>query len=507
MPSLRQAFYNLLKSRKFLDQFSPEEQERIKQKYRDSIGLTQDVAKDMGSGAFDTHVDKRLKDSSGFKTQVGPNEADTFAKLIQGDDPVEKKQVREEFDKLLKPKEFYTAAQETYKDSMEFFKKRLNQIPELTVEQTRGYLEEINQRGRKAIEAQQKKELEEFKTALNTPELTEKIKKGLGKTPEEVEKIKKDLIAEMEKKHSEQLTAFNGSAKENITKLDKASAEEQRLVIFSGMLESWTGQLSETQRKEMDAEMERAREENRKRRGMNLPPERTTVEVDCEDSTITAVDPRDLDFIISLSGSKITQQKGKEGEPGLWTVQMTPRIFSPFYYLSNKEKPQVDMLTMAQAVRASGFDSITMSINFEDEATRKTRAKEAYRAALDAGFDPSPLPGEEGKEKPLKGIVLKDKRTGKEIDPGEIFTTEELAELHKEAANKRQKLTALTKDEPRKEPPEEVTKQYRKDIDEGRVLARMAGKTPEEIEAEQKKVVAKETTYEQEVQSIRSSGG
>ncbi|MCE0723316.1 MULTISPECIES: hypothetical protein [Legionella] len=506
MPSLRQALYNILKSRRFLDQFSEQEQERILQNYRDSIGLTQNLT--FGAEALKAHADKRLQNSSGFTTKVGPNEEDTFAKLIQGDNPPEKQEVRTAFENLLKPKEFYTDAQETYKDSMEFFKKRINQIPELTVDKTRGYLEQINQRGRKAIEAQQKKELEDFKAALDSTlpgALSEKIKKALGKTTEEVETIKKDLIAEMEKKHAEQLSAFNDSAKENLTILDKASALENKRVIFSGMLESWQDQLSASDRDRMDKEMERAREENRKKRGITLPERNTTAYVDFENQTISAIDPNDLDFIISLSGSEIKQQKGtKEGEPGIWTVEMSSRIFSPFYYLSNKENPKVDMLTMAQAVRASGFDSITMTINFDDKKTLKDRAKQAYEAALEAGFDPAPLPGQEkvDEKERKKGIHLIDKSTGKEIDPRDIFSAKELQMLHEKAAQRRQKLSELVKEEPKKEPPEVTTRQFREEIDKGRIQAKMTGKTKEEIEAEEQKISRKEAEREQEIQGI-----
>lgn len=503
MPSFRQAFYNILKSSRLLDQFTPAAQERIYQNYRDSIGLTQDVAKDMGAGAFKAHADKRIQDSSGFNTKVGLEKEDTFAKLIQGDDPAEKKEIRTKLEELLKPQKFYTDAQETYKDSMEFFKKRINKVPELSVEQIRGYLEQINQRGRKAIEAQQKKELEDFKAELNKPDFATKIEKALGKTPEEVEKIKTDLIAEMEKKHSEQLAAFNDSAKENLTKLDKASALEKKRLIFTGQLESWKDQLSDSQRDEMEREIELARAENLKRRGMEAPARNTRAYVDCEKGTVSAINPEDLNFIISLSGKKLQHTKGKEGEPGLWTATMPSRIFAPFYYLSNKELPKVDMLTMAQAVRASGFDSITMTINFDDEKTRKQRAKQAYEAALEAGFAPGPLPGEEKKDEKeqVRGIHLKD-GSGKEIKPEEIFTASELKKLHDRAAEKREKLSSLLKDAPREEPSEELTKQYRKEIDNGRVLEKMKGKTQQEIEEEQEKVRRQEAEQEQVVKNI-----
>lgn len=503
MPTLRQAIHNILKSRKFLDQFSPEEQERIKQKYRESIGLTEDVAKDMGAGAFKAHADGRIKDFNGFETQVGATKEDTFAKLIQGDDPAEKKEVRTKLAEILQPQKFYTDAQETYKDSMEFLKKRINQIPELSVEQIRGQLEQINQRGRKAIEAQQKKELEDFKAELNKPDFSKKIEKALGKTPEEVEEIKKNLIKEMEETHSKQLNAFNDSAKANLTILDKASALENKRLIFTGQLESWKDQLSASQRDKMEQEMMRAREDSLKRRGMEAPARNTRAYVDFEKNTVSAINPEDLDFIISLSGKKLHHTKGKEGEPGLWTASMPSRILSPFYYLSNKELPKVDMLTMAQAVRASGFDSITMTINFDDEKTRKQRARQAYEAALEAGFPPGLLPGEEKKDEKeqVRGIHLKD-GSGKEIKPEEIFSANELRLLHEKAAEKREKLNKLVKDAPRQEPSEQLTKQYRKEIDDGRVLARMAGKTQQEIEAEQEKVRKQEAEHEQTIKGI-----
>lgn len=155
MPSFRKAFFNLFNSQKLVKQFTPDEQEKIYQKYRDSVGLTQDLT--FGSEAFAHHAEKRIKDHTGFKTQIGSNKEDTLEKLLKDDAPNTKKEIKDELKSILTPQPFYTKAQEVYKESMEFFQQRMKQVPELSVEQLRGYHEQITTRARDALKAQQKK--------------------------------------------------------------------------------------------------------------------------------------------------------------------------------------------------------------------------------------------------------------------------------------------------------------------------------------------------------------
>ncbi|KTC89920.1 hypothetical protein OQJ18_06440 [Fluoribacter dumoffii] len=480
MPSFRKAFFNIFNSQQRVRQFSPEEQEKIYQEYRNSVGLTQDI--NFGSKAFDTHVQHRIKDHTGFKTAIGPEKEDTLEKLLKGDTPPAKQEIRDELKNLLTPKDFFTHAQETYNESMEVFQKRIKEVPELSIESMRGFHEQITTQARNALEAQQKVEMEALKT--NAKDLAAKIGTLSGTTdPEQLKKIEDNLIGDLKKSHEDQLSEFNKTASENLTAIDKASALERKRIIFSGQLENWASQLSKKQKDEMLLEMERARAENRKKRGI-AEDEFVSASVDVRDHTISTINPNDLNFIISLSGSKIQhKQAAKEGEPGLWSVSMPPRILSPFYYLSNKQNPKVDMLTMAQAVRASGFDSITMTINFDDPKTKKDRARQAYEAALECGFEPGPLPGQKG-DKPLKGIVLRD-GAGNEIDPATIFTPGELRELHASASERRDKLKKLVDEPPRQQFTKEATERFRKEIDDGRNdLRAKAGKAAIDEEKE-----------------------
>lgn len=492
----RQAFFNLLNSQHRKSQFSPEKLERIKQLYRDDLKLTEDL--DFGAKAFEDQTNKRIKDHTGFKIQIGPEEGDTLEKALKGDS-VEKNAVREQLKQTFDLAKFYTPAQEKYQESIEVLRKRINQLPEEQIDVLRAELVAINQTAKNALLAQQKMELQRLKDSFDeakNPGFMKKFETALGKDTEEAEKVKNDLIAELEKSHAQQVAEFDNGVKENVTLLDKARGLEQRKMLFTGQLESWAGQLSPEKRDKMLQEIELAREENRKRRNLTLPEENTTALVDVKENTISAVNPEDLNFIISLTGSKINHLKGKDKDtPGLWKVEMSPRILSPFYYLSRQENPKVDMLTMAQAVRASGFDSITLTVNFDDPKTQKERARQAYQAALETGFAPGLLPGEEAKgDKGLKGIILKD-GAGNEIKPETLFTPGELQKLHDHAKEQREKLGKLLENAPKEKIPEETSKKFRSELTEGRDKIRLEkGKEKVDLVAEQ--------ALEEEVQKV-----
>ncbi|PWY56427.1 hypothetical protein DGG96_02590 [Legionella qingyii] len=488
MPSHRQAFFNLLNSQYRKRQFAPGKLEEIYQQYRDDITLTQDLT--FGLQAFEEYTNKRIKDHKGFKIQIGPEEGDTLEKALKGSDSTAKDTVRNKLNEVFTPEKFYAPAQEKYQESIEAFKKRVSQVPGYSIELLRGELEKINQDAKNAIIAQQKMEVKRLKETFENSAFMTDFKNALGKDPDEAEKVKKELIAELEKKHSEQLGAFNKVTQENLTTLDKASALEKKQILFSGQLESWANQLSQKDKDKMLLEMEQAREKNRERRNLTRPEELTTGTIDVKEKTISTINPEDLEFIISLSGAKIKHTKGKENEPGIWSVEMPARILSPFYYLSRQENPKVDMLTMAQAVRASGFDAITLTINFDDPKTQKQRARQAYEAALESGFAPGPLPGEESKgDKAVKGIVLKD-REGKEIDPTTLFTPSELKVLHEHAKERRDKLAKLLQNAPKETVPEETSKKFRSELDEGRNKIRTdKGKNAIDKELEQQQEV------------------
>ncbi|MBI2786507.1 MAG: hypothetical protein HYX60_09500 [Legionella longbeachae] len=443
MPTKRQQLFNLLNSQAYLKQFSPEAKQTILDEYHDSIGLAEDLT--FGATAFEDHAKKRINGLDGFKKQMGPEKTDTLDKLLKGDDPEVKKEVRTTLNELFKAQPFYENAKINYAETIEAFKDKVKEVPEkYTVEDIRSELNRVQGSAKNAIKAQQKMEKTNLNKLFDDESFMEKFKEALGNT--DSDQVKKDLIAELNKSHEEQLAAFEKTAAENITHLDQAAAKEMERLILSFQLDRIAEQLTGSNKDLMEKEIERAREENLKKRKITREDENTEAFVNTRDGTISTLNPDDLNFIISLTGQKINHDKAN----GLWTVNLSNRIASPFYYASFQSCPKTDMLTMAQLVRASGFERITMIVNFDDESTRKQRAREAYEACLESGFEPDKIKLVDG--------------NNKEIKPEEIFTPGELQRLKQNAGVTRDELKQLKEKAPKSEPNQDRVNTMREEL-------------------------------------------
>jgi hypothetical protein len=106
--------------------------------------------------------------------------------------------------------------------------------------------------------------------------------------------------------------------------------------------------------------------------------------------------------LTSLTGMKIDQPT-----PGTFVLHF-PTI-SPRYNQSSKQKPLADMLLVAQALKAEGFDKIDWVIRIEDPDTLNERAKQAFEASVKAGIALDQITVRDGNGKELKvGEVFKD---------------------------------------------------------------------------------------------------
>lgn len=458
---VREGLFSFLDSRRYLRQFSPEKQEQMLQQFRDEIGLT-DVS--LKATAFNDHADKSVNDYTGFKLQVGKTPEDTFDKKLAGTEPG-KAEIRDAIASAFKKEPFYEKAQTSYNESIEAFKGLVKKVPHpYTVEGIRGELERIEKRARRAIEAQQKVELKAFETKIN--EQTDNLKTVLGLDGPKLEKAKADLIDELKKTHEAQLKAFDKTAGDNLIVLDKASALQMERLVFTAQLESFAKQLDAKKRQDMEVAIAGAKDKMRERLQLQQAEGNTgIVDYNNDGMSISAIDPNDLDFIVSLTGKTI---KKKENEPGVWTIEWPPRIYDPAYYLGFDQKPKVDLLTAAQAVKASGFSSITMKVTFSDPDTQKKRLRQAYEACLEADFPYTKI--ENGKE--IKHIKLIDGNTGKEVDPKTLFNPTELKLLHDEADARRKKLDDMKKSVPTKAQSEQVTQEMRTELRDNRNKAK-----------------------------------
>lgn len=471
--TFRKRAFDFLDSRKILRELTPEAEKELLQKLRDKIGLSEF---DFKTNAFNDHDTNRIRNFSGFKLQIGEDKENTFDKLLRGKEP-EKEKLKEEFEKVFKKEDFYDTAKESYNRSIAAFKDIIvEKVPmPYSAEDIRGELTRIQTNARNAIAAQQKLELERFKKTVESQ--TDNLKAALNiDDDQEINNIKANLIKELEGTHKKQLDAFDKAAAENVTLLDKAANAQMEQYVFAAQMEKYAwGQTDARKRQEMLDAIEAVRIKKLKEQ----PQGNVFVEthVDPNGMSISSIDPKDLDFFYTLTGKKIEQKK-----PGVWTIEFPPRIFDPGYYLTypvNQEKPKADMLALAQAIRAAGFNGIKMTVDFpNDPYTEKLRLKQAYEACLDAGFPPVEF-GDDGKPKKPQLIILIDSK-GREVNIQELFKDDgpKLGMLHQQAKEQRKALddrkNVLT---PSKKSPPEITNALKTDMS----TAKNKGKTGPDI--------------------------
>lgn len=189
--------------------------------------------------------------------------------------------------------------------------------------------------------------------------------------------------------------------------------------------------------------------ENRKK--FNLDPKSaTSLTMPSGDDETVSIDSVSLDqlkFIQTVGGNKITSKKDDKGNT-TYTLEMGMRIFNPRYYATDQYKRDLD--TMIQAVRASGSEKITMTINFSNPEIAKLRARETYEACIKNGYDPAKITlvvngvrmGHQASEKEVNG----KKVTIKSIE-AELFDGKEnkFSKLQEEARSIRKELADVAK--------------------------------------------------------------
>lgn len=126
--------------------------------------------------------------------------------------------------------------------------------------------------------------------------------------------------------------------------------------------------------------LEKLYAKERQRKG--LPPESTTVQVGISENKIdlNGIKLKDIPVIKSITGREIHQQPD-----GSFAIQMP--MINPFYYQDPRQNVKTDMMLIAQAIKASGYDSIEMNCNFPNsEKVAMERGRQAFAACIESGF-------------------------------------------------------------------------------------------------------------------------
>ncbi|WP_133137332.1 hypothetical protein [Legionella rowbothamii] len=363
--------------------FSPQSMEEVSKEYLGylpSIGLGTKAK--LATDAVDKFVANRVDDILKLKEAKTPDGALIHEKLSANDadkkDAI--KAVKQELNKILDGKALEEGVQKEYKESIAAFQQLLAGPKKFHVQEVQGLLEEITNNTRTAIEAQQKNEIDQLETLFKNEAFQAHLTTALALPDDKEEKakalnaVKESMRKDLENAHEKQLKEFNNEI--DNTKITLHKAAEQQLKAFLFMAD-----LNKNDPK-MQAMIERLAEENR------ATATNVSVDISEDRADISCVNLDQLTFIQRLGGGKIETHKDKEGKLS-YTLDMGMKFTNPRYYFNDHHKK--DMETMAQAIRASGAQSITMSLNFENEKIAQERGRQAFEACLRSGFPPEEI--------------------------------------------------------------------------------------------------------------------
>ncbi|WP_133126826.1 hypothetical protein [Legionella nagasakiensis] len=355
----------------------PKDQEQFLKDYAESMGFGKGLP---GSEAFQTYMDGRTKGAEGFAAVKAVDDK-TFGTLLQEAEADHKNAVdaiKEDIDSVLAVREDTTTAQKAFKDEIAAIHRAIAD-PKFRYDPAglAARLHEIKNDAHRAIEAQQKAEnaqLEdkfkktppsEFRTHLQT----------IGMTEKQIDELHDSMKAALKESHDKELETFDKTMNERLTKLhQEAQLERDRIHFLAALYQN-----NETMRRVIN-EMA---EQNRKPKGTaGITAEFSASEnaQQLQRVILKGINVRDIENLQTVTGRPLN--KIKDG----YSMEFPNRLSSPFYYGGWNSKLKSDMMSMVLAIKASGYETITMSLNHKDPKHADEMARKAYEACLEAGY-------------------------------------------------------------------------------------------------------------------------
>lgn len=221
------------------------------------------------------------------------------------------------------------------------------------------------------IESQQAAEKGELEALFEKPEFQENFEKSLNldevdpeERAEQLEAVKADMLAELDASHLKERAAFEGSINDPIKNMLSTSRERVSLLAM----------------------IDHANAENR----ANIDKLVAATSGDLtagvasasrtKSSRYKGIDVGQLKTFVTATGRKVN------GEGDSYTLELPNRLLSPFYYSNPKHNLKADIMMLPLALKARGFDAITMNINHPDKEYAKELARLAAEGCAACGF-------------------------------------------------------------------------------------------------------------------------
>jgi hypothetical protein len=279
----------------------------------------------------------------------------------------------------------FDAEAQNYKTRGKAFNELLKEVPERWSIQTAIQLKKnLIDDGRAVLTAQHKHEEVALKAAMAQPAFTKELEAKLGTTDAtKIQAVKDNMIKGLAEEHKKQLKEFDATTQTDKDNLHKSAGNDAKRLLFLACVSKDNQAM-----KDMIAEIAFNKEEANKKK-VNLATSGgllASIESDPEKPNHADVKISDLKTISTRQGSTITQENGK------FSFSIEVSLFPPKgWFYANSNSAELDMRVMAQAVRASGHESIKFDIDFDNPEDALKNARIAYAAAIKEGFDPDKI--------------------------------------------------------------------------------------------------------------------
>lgn len=235
------------------------------------------------------------------------------------------------------------------------------------------YLHEAKNSAVTAIKDQHSKELANLKKIFTNH--AKPIKKTLNIEDSQIAGVQDKLTSALQQNHQKQLDAFEKGTESSITALHAEAQNERDRVAFLAM----QYQNNKAFRQKIDAEAAIATE---KAGGGS-----TAISIDATTKKVSfkGIKVEDLPVITSITGRKIEKMSDNT-----FSMNLPNRFFaSPKdwgYHSSYRTAREADLMSMAQAVKACGYESIEMDVSGVKPEKAKKLIMDSYAACLKSGF-------------------------------------------------------------------------------------------------------------------------
>ncbi|MGQ3888775.1 hypothetical protein ACQUW5_07060 [Legionella sp. CNM-1927-20] len=341
---------------RYLDVFSPEQKAKSLREYSGSYNEIDGTLK--VTDLIQNYKKERLKD---LKEVKGPDGKPMSEKLASSDP------ILQRLEHELELTEATNTALEKFKKTVAEFNKVSHNPAEVASE-----IQKFRSQLVQEIKNQHEEEKNKLNDLLADTTFVNSLANKMGASGGQVEKLKSDMQTALKDSQEKELKKIEDALKDQVKKLhDAADFEQRRISTLASFYNS-------PHAKKMRADIDKLYEKNYKE------DQGATISYGVSGlTTFKGINFKDIEHLQTVAGRDVTHD-----EKGGFSIQF-PRIGFAYYH-SGHDYVLYDLTSIAQMVRASGADKITLSVNYENNNDYAMElGRKAYEAALLAGFDPN----------------------------------------------------------------------------------------------------------------------